>query len=268
MENPYYVYVYIDPRNNEEFYFGKGKGSRKKRHLFEETDTEKTKRIAEIKKEGLSPIIRVLAANLAEEEALLIEKTLLWKLGKWTTNISKGHYSNKFRPHDTLHKELSGFDYQNGLYYYSVGESSHRNWDDYRKYGFISAGNGKKYRDAMDGFEVDDIFAAYLKKHGYVGIGRIKSKAEMIKNVKINGVPLLDLPLHCKEMNHHLNDKDYSEYVCLVEWEIVVPRDEAKFRKNYNLYTPTHIRASLDNQPKTIKYLKDEFKIDLRDLVR
>ena len=25
----YYVYVYIDPRNFEEFYFGKGKGSRK-----------------------------------------------------------------------------------------------------------------------------------------------------------------------------------------------------------------------------------------------
>ena len=27
--NSYYVYVYIDPRNFEEFYFGKGKGSRK-----------------------------------------------------------------------------------------------------------------------------------------------------------------------------------------------------------------------------------------------
>jgi len=27
--NNYYVYVYIDPRNHEEFYYGKGKGSRK-----------------------------------------------------------------------------------------------------------------------------------------------------------------------------------------------------------------------------------------------
>jgi len=27
----YYVYVYIDPRNHEEFYYGKGKGSRKAR---------------------------------------------------------------------------------------------------------------------------------------------------------------------------------------------------------------------------------------------
>jgi hypothetical protein len=31
----YYVYVYIDPRNFEEFYYGKGKASRKDAHLNE-----------------------------------------------------------------------------------------------------------------------------------------------------------------------------------------------------------------------------------------
>lgn len=31
----YYVYVYIDPRSLEEFYYGKGKGSRKYAHLSE-----------------------------------------------------------------------------------------------------------------------------------------------------------------------------------------------------------------------------------------
>jgi hypothetical protein len=29
MKNDYYVYVYIDPRNFEEFYYGKGRGNRK-----------------------------------------------------------------------------------------------------------------------------------------------------------------------------------------------------------------------------------------------
>jgi len=268
MKDLYYVYVYIDPRNNEEFYFGKGKGSRKNRHLFEESDSEKAKTIAEIKKEGLSPIIRVIAANLTEKEALLIEKTLLWKLSKWTTNISSGYYSDKFRPHNTLHKEISGFDYQNGLYYYNVGESSHRNWDDYCKYSFISAGQGTRWRDAMLGFQIGDIFAAYFKKHGYVGIGRIKENAKMIRDVRIKDVPLLNLPLHCKNMDDNSNSKELSEYVCLVEWLKTVPRDEAKFSKKHKLYTTTHIRASLDNQPKTVKYLETEFKIDLRELVR
>ena len=57
----YYVYVYIDPRNFEEFYYGKGKGNRKEAHLFEDSDSEKSNRIKEITKEGLKPIIKVIA---------------------------------------------------------------------------------------------------------------------------------------------------------------------------------------------------------------
>ena len=79
--------------------------------------SEKSRRIKAIKKEGLEPIIRVIARNLSEHDALLVEKTLLWKLGKQLTNISSGHYAENFRPHDSLHKHLSGFDFQNGLYY-------------------------------------------------------------------------------------------------------------------------------------------------------
>jgi len=71
----HYVYVYIDPRNNEEFYYGKGKGSRKNTHLTSDADTEKTKRISAIRKEGLEPIIRVIARGLTNGEALLVENT-------------------------------------------------------------------------------------------------------------------------------------------------------------------------------------------------
>jgi len=42
----YYVYVYIDPRNFEEFYYGKGCGSRKDAHLLEQSDSPKSRRIA------------------------------------------------------------------------------------------------------------------------------------------------------------------------------------------------------------------------------
>jgi uncharacterized protein len=77
MEPNYYVYVYIDPRNFEEFYYGKGCGSRKDAHLFDESDSAKSRRIQEIKKAGLTPIIRVIVRDLSEAEALLVEKTLL-----------------------------------------------------------------------------------------------------------------------------------------------------------------------------------------------
>ena len=106
MNNNYYVYVYIDPRNYEEFYYGKGKGNRMKAHLNDESDTEKVKRIKAIQKEGLEPIIKVIAKGLTESEAFLIEKTLIWKLGRNLTNILPGHFADKFRPHNTLHLNL------------------------------------------------------------------------------------------------------------------------------------------------------------------
>lgn len=102
----YYVYVYIDPRNYEEFYYGKGKGNRKEAHLGDNSDSEKAKRIKEILDEGLKPIIKVVARGLTENEALLIEKTLIWRLGKTLANISSGHFADKFRPHNTFHLNL------------------------------------------------------------------------------------------------------------------------------------------------------------------
>ena len=265
--NSYYVYVYIDPRNFEEFYYGKGKGSRKNAHLKAVTESGMDRRIRSIKKEGLIPIIRVIASNLTEKEALLIEATLIWKLGKFTANVASGHFAEKFRPHDTLHTELARFDFQNGIYYYNVGEGPHRDWDDYRKYGFISAGHGEQWRDQILKFQKGDVVAAYLKKRGFVGIGRIREPAKKIKDVEIRGKRLLDFDLRCKSMGDHSNNKDKSEYVALVEWIKAVPREEAKWKIKAGIYTTTHIRASLDGQPKTMEFLEKEFDLDLRELV-
>jgi len=65
--NDYYVYVSIDPRNFEEFYYGKDR--RKDAYLKDEVDSEKTKRIVAIRKEGLYPIIRVIARGLTGSDA-------------------------------------------------------------------------------------------------------------------------------------------------------------------------------------------------------
>lgn len=264
----YYVYVYIDPRNHEEFYYGKGTGSRKLAHLGDTSDTAKVKRIEEIHEAGVEPIIRVIARGLTEEQALLVEKTLLWKLGKWTTNVATGHYADKFRPHNMLHRELPGYDYENGLYYYNVGDGPHRKWEDYVKFGFISAGQGVRWRDAMLGFNPGDVFAAYLKRKGFVGIGRIETRAQMIRDVRINGTRLLDLPLVCRKMDDNCKDKDLSEYVCSVEWIKTVPRDEAKTRKSPKLYTTALGRASLDGQPATVAFLEEAFGVELREATR
>ena len=257
----YYVYVYIDPRNYEEFYYGKGQGSRKDAHLREQSDSAKVKRINDILKEGQKPIIRVIASGLTEPEALLVEKTLLWKLKKFTTNVSSGHFADKFRPHNTLHRELPGFDFKNGFYYYNVGECEYRNWDDYRTHGIIAAGGNCRWRDAICGFNVGDIFAAYLKRRGFVGVGKILTRAKPIDD------ELLKLPLAARRMGDNRHDPDLAEYVCRVEWLKSVPRDQAKSRRTPRLYTTTHVRASLDNQPQTVTFLEEQFNLSIRELI-
>jgi hypothetical protein len=265
--NDYYVYVYIDPRNYEEFYFGKGRGSRKDAHLSDTSDSEKKRRIDAIRKAGLHPIIRVIARNLSEHDALLVEKTLLWKLGKQLTNISSGHYPENFRPHDTLHLELAGFEYQSGIYYYNVGECARRNWNDYKKYGFISGGGEKPlWRDAMQSFNKGDVIIAYLKRCGFVGGGLVCEIAKPIREIMIDGRALLSLPLHCAGMGVSAESNDLCEYVAKVKWVTAVERSDAKWKSKAGLFTTTHVRASLDAQPETIDFIEKEFAVKLRDL--
>ena len=265
--NNFYVYVYIDPRNLEEFYFGKGRGSRKDAHLSDTSDSEKARRIAAIHKAGLKPIIRVIARDLSEHDALLVEKTLLWKLGRQLTNVSSGHYAENFRPHNTMHLELSGFDYQSGVCYYNVGEGPHRNWDDYKRLGFISAGQGIRWRDAMLGFQKGDVVAAYLKNRGFVGIGIPTDRAKPIRKVTIKTKPLLSHNLHCQGMADNAESDELCEYVAPVKWVASVERDQAKWKAKAGIYTTTHVRASLDGQPKTIAFLEREFGVNVRELV-
>ena len=262
----YYVYVYIDPRNFEEFYYGKGKWNRKDAHLSDESDTEKVKRIKAIKKEGLEPIIKVIAKDLTEREAFLVEKTLIWKLGRTLLNISSGQFADKFRKHDTLHLELSGFDFSNGLYYVNVGEGNTRCWADCREYGFLSAWQDMKYSNPIQTLEIWDIVVAYLKNHGYVGIGRVIEKAIKVNEYRIAGQSLKSLPL--KEIRIFENsDNEKSEYLVKVEWIRSVESNGAKWQKKSKLFSSQLIKASLEWQKLTREFLETEFDISFRDLL-
>ena len=262
----YYVYVYIDPRNHEEFYYGKGTGARKLAHLEDAGDSEKVKRISQIREEGLEPIIRVLASDLDEQEALLIEATLIWKLGRILTNEMAGHFSEKFRPHDTLHKELPGFDYENDFYYVNIGEGSHRDWDDCKRYGFLSAGGENPlWKNQIQKLIKGDVVAAYLAGHGYAGIGVVTERAVPMMLFNVDGIPLSQYELAQPGMRERINE--LTEYVVRIKWIRVVERERAFFRPRSGLFTTQLIRASLSSQPATISFLEDSFNLRIADLL-
>lgn len=262
----YYVYVYIDPRNFEEFYYGKGKANRKYAHLNDNSDSEKTRRIKAIQQSGVSPIIKVIAKELTEKEAFLIEKTLIWKLGKNLTNQSSGHFAEKFRPHDTMHLDLAHFDFENGLYYVNIGEGEHRSWDDCKKHGFLSAGQHTKYSDPIRKLMKGDIVAAYLKGYGYVGIGRVIEQAVRVNDFKIKGKSLNTLNL--KTLGIYDNcESEKSEFLVKIDWVESVDKKNAKWKSKEDIFSSQLIKASLQGQPKTIGFLEKEFDINFNELM-
>lgn len=229
-------------------------------------DDEKNKRIRAIKAEGLSPIVRVVAAGLSEDQALLVEKTLIWKLGKQLLNIASGSFSANFRPQNTLHKHLPKFDFQNGIYYVNVGEGSHRLWEDCRKYGFMSAGQGANWRNQILGLQAGDIIVAYLKDHGYVGVARVIASAVPINQFALNKKPLSSYSLRCTNMYDNCHDAELSEYLVRVGWIKEVSKENAYWKPNAGLFTTALIRASLANQDKTLRFIEKSFKLDFAKL--
>jgi len=92
----YDVYAYVDPRNSEIFYVGKGCGARVLSHLDEIGQSEKIRRIAELKSVNLQPQIDILAHGIkTEETALRIEAAVLDALQP-PTNIVRGFQTLEF----------------------------------------------------------------------------------------------------------------------------------------------------------------------------
>ena len=73
----FYVYAYVDPIDSTIRYVGKGTGNRALSHLHSDEESDKVEWIQGLKKMDKSPQIDIIARNLSEETALLIERSLI-----------------------------------------------------------------------------------------------------------------------------------------------------------------------------------------------
>lgn len=90
----YYVYLYVDPRNDRPFYVGKGKGERALTHLLVEGESRKAQVLDELRQAGCEPRIDILAHQLPDEDtALRIEAAVidLFGLGDLTNQVRGWH---------------------------------------------------------------------------------------------------------------------------------------------------------------------------------
>lgn len=148
-------------------------------------------------------------------------------------------------------------------FFVAVGENQHRNWDDMRRYGFVSAGHGDKYRKAMGNlFEGARIWAA-IPQTGYVGVGEVIEPAVGVSDFEVecdgSKMPILRAPLSAANMGEDAGDPEQSEYLARVRWIDTRPREEAVWEKG--MFANQNVVAKL-RQPFTLQRLSESFDID------
>lgn len=91
----HYVYLYINPIDEQVFYVGKGRGNRAFVHLDDPGPSAKAELIAEIRQAGHEPRIEILVHGLESEEvALKIEAAVIDLFGPdRLTNEVRGYHS-------------------------------------------------------------------------------------------------------------------------------------------------------------------------------
>jgi hypothetical protein len=94
----FYVYAYVDPRDNSVFYIGKGVGARATAHFDDRSESTKVARIAEILALGLEPRIDIIAHALRDDmEASRVEAALIELVGlAHLTNAVRGRFSTDY----------------------------------------------------------------------------------------------------------------------------------------------------------------------------
>jgi len=145
-------------------------------------------------------------------------------------------------------------------FFVSVGENQHRNWEDMRRYGFVSAGHGEKYRKAMSNlFEGARVWAE-IPGAGYVGVGEVIEPAVAIGDfeVSVSGVStqILQAPVQAQNMQEDADDPELCEYLARVRWLDTRPREQAVWEKG--MFANQNVVAKL-RQPFTLQRLAEVF---------
>lgn len=149
----------------------------------------------------------------------------------------------------------AGVEPWNGVdYYVAFGESEHRSWDDARRFGFVSGGGGKWYRQTLEKLQPGDRVFVHIPNSGYVGVGEVSAPAVPVSAavVDVGGVlkPLLEAGLAARDMGEFAGDLDKEERVVAVTWERTVPREQAIWEQGMfaNQNTACALRSSFTRE--------------------
>ena len=115
----------------------------------------------------------------------------------------------------------------NGEFYVSFGQGERRDWEDARRYGFISAGGGTWYSNTLNMLAEGDRVWVNIPRTGYVGVGIVTGERQRLSTFRIDGKALTELDTRMDYQRFAAESDDEAEYVVPVRWEHTVPTAQA-----------------------------------------
>ena len=170
-------------------------------------------------------------------------------------DVAETRNASRAKSHD---KEPTGF------YFVNIGvEKNHpgeRTWEAARNYGFVSAGDGPRFRDYMLKLRIGDRIFAYIKGRGYVGYGIVTVEAQMAKDFVVGeGQRLTDIPALGAAIYRNIDDVEKAEYVVGVTWKKTFDANDAQ--KYPGIFAIQQVVCPIYDA-ETAAFLKGKFEVD------
>ena len=150
-----------------------------------------------------------------------------------------------------------------------IVEGRYRCWDDFLRYGMVSAGHDNPPGSPLKLLSVGDEVYAYLDSRGYVGRGRVTQTAVLAEQFVVVGdfiamdgsgrfdrVNLTEILLHRSDMREDADDPLRGEWVLGVQWLNTCPRKKPKRFAGMQLPSET-VEEIAD--PETERFLASAF---------
>ena len=139
-------------------------------------------------------------------------------------------------------------------YYVSFGQGPHRDWEDARRYGFVSGGQGEWYSRTLGQLDVGDRVFVHVPGEGYVGVGTVTEEKTPVTEFHIDDRgerrPILEADLQTEAMDDNVADPELREYLVGVDWTEARPLSEAYWESgmyaNQNTVTKLRNQFTLD----------------------
>ena len=150
----------------------------------------------------------------------------------------------------------------NGQHFVNVGEGEYRSWNDARCLGYVSAGGGSRYRDAMQRLHEGDKVWAYISGHGYVGYGEVAAEAVSATEFVVS-VDGRELPIDEAELEAKVSfPEDHEEWYVGINWIRKVDRGNAIWEKGMFYALGTAARPRSPKWQETIDTLMKRWRIE------